>query len=81
MTKEIPKNYTYEDNILRYEFRNNDFTKDLYREFDNKAIKLGLDSSINDLLSGKVVNLTENKGAFHPKYRNCLLYTSPSPRD
>ena len=65
----MPENYTYEDNILRYEFRNNDFTKDLYREFDHKAIKLGLDSSINDLLSGKVVNLSENKGAFHPKYR------------
>ena len=45
----MPENYTYEDNILRYEFRNNDFTKDLYREFDHKAIKLGLDSSINDL--------------------------------
>ena len=69
MSKEMPETYTYEDNILRYEFRNNDFTNDLYKEFDHKAIKLGLNSKIDDLLSGKVVNLTENQAAFHPKYR------------
>ena len=28
-----------------------------------------LDSKIDDLLSGKVVNHTENQAAFHPKYR------------
>ena len=65
----MPETYTYEDNILRYEFRNNDFTNDLYKEFDHKAVKLGLNSKIDDLLSGKVVNLTENQAAFHPKYR------------
>ena len=65
----MPETYTYEDNILRYEFRNNDFTNDLYKEFDHKAIKLGLNSKIDDLLSDKVVNLTENQAAFHPKYR------------
>ena len=69
MTTEISETYTYENNILRYEFRNNDFTNDLYKEFDHKATKLGLNSKINDLLSGKVVNLTENQAAFHPKYR------------
>ena len=69
MSKKIPETYTYEDNILRYEFRNNDFTNDLYKEFDHKAVKLGLNSKIDDLLSGKVVNLTENQAAFHPKYR------------
>ena len=65
----MPETYTYENNILRYEFRNNDFTNDLYKEFDHKATKLGLNSKIDDLLSGKVVNLTENQAAFHPKYR------------
>ena len=69
MRKEIPENFIYEDDNLRYEFHNNDFTKDLYKLFDNKANKLGLDSKIDDLLSGKVVNTTENQGAFHPKYR------------
>jgi glucose-6-phosphate isomerase len=69
MSKEVPETYTYEDNILRYELRNNNFTNDLYKEFDHKAVKLGLNSKIDDLLSGKVVNLTENQAAFHPKYR------------
>ena len=27
MSKEMPENFTYEDNMLRYEFRNNDFYK------------------------------------------------------
>ena len=65
----MPENFTYENNMLRYEFRNNDFSKDLYKDFDNKAIKLDLNSKIDDFLCGKVVNLTENQPAFHPKYR------------
>ena len=69
MSIETSETYTYENNFLRYEFRNNDFTNDLYKEFDHKATKLGLNSKIDDLLSGKVVNLTENQAAFHPKYR------------
>ena len=36
---------------------------------DHKATELGLNLKIEDLLSGKVVNLTENQAAFHPKYR------------
>ena len=52
MSKEMPKTYTYEDNILRYEFCNNEFSKYLYKEFDHKATKLGLISKIDDLLSG-----------------------------
>ena len=69
MSKEMPEIFTYKNNMLQYEFRNNDFTEDLYKDFDLKAIKLGLNSKIDDLLSGKVVNLTENQAAFHPKYR------------
>ena len=42
MSKEMSKTYTYEDNILRYEFLNNDFTEDLYKEFDHKATELAL---------------------------------------
>ena len=36
----MPENYTYEDNILRYESRNNDFQKTFIKNFDLKAIKL-----------------------------------------
>ncbi len=69
MSKEIPENFIYENNMLSYEFRNNDFSKDLYKDFELKSIKLGLNSKIDDLLSGKVVNPTENQAALHPKYR------------
>ena len=62
-------NYFYENNILRYEFFNDEFTNELYQEFDLKGNKLGLDSKIEDLLSGEIVNFTENKAALHPKYR------------
>ena len=65
----MSENFTYENSMLRYEFCNNDFSKDLYKDFDQKAMKLGLNSKINDLLSGKVVNITESQAAFHPKYR------------
>ena len=65
----MPEIFTYENNMLRHEFRNNDFSKDLYKEFNHKATKLDLSSKIDDLLCGKVVNQTENQAAFHPKYR------------
>ncbi len=61
--------FSYEDNLLRYEFHHTEFNRDLYREFDIKAKKLDLESKIDDLLSGKVVNLTEDQAAIHPKYR------------
>ena len=32
MSKETPEIFTYENNMLRYEFRNNDFTNDLYKD-------------------------------------------------
>ena len=65
----MPENYFYEHNYFRYEFLNDEFTNDLYQEFNLRADKLGLDSKIEDLLSGKIVNFTENKAALHPKYR------------
>ena len=65
----MPENFIYENNMLRYEFRNNDFSKDLYKGFNHKATELGLNLKIDDLLSGKDVNLSENQAAFHPKYR------------
>ena len=44
MSKKMSENFTYENNMLRYEFRYNHFSKDLYKEFDHKATKLGLNS-------------------------------------
>ena len=51
----MPENFTYENNMFSYEFRNNDFSKDLYKDFELKSIKFGLNSKIDDLLRGKVV--------------------------
>ncbi len=47
----------------------NDFTQDLYDEFDSNAKKIGLHSKIDDLFQGKAVNFTEGLAAWHTKYR------------
>jgi len=47
----------------------NDFTHDLYEEFDLNAKKIGLHTKIDDLFEGKEVNFTESLAAWHPKYR------------
>ena len=65
----MSENYSYEDDIFCYEFHNNEFTNDIYQEFNLRAKKLGLDSKIDDLLGGEIINFTENKAALHPKYR------------
>ena len=46
------------------------FTSELFKEFDHKAERLGLQSKIDDLFSGKKVNHTEGLAAWHPKYRD-----------
>tara|TARA_B100000963_G_C22612005_1_gene665333 strand:+ start:700 stop:2019 length:1320 start_codon:yes stop_codon:yes gene_type:complete len=47
----------------------NEFTHDLYNDFDLNAKKIGLHSKIDHLLSGGEVNFTEGLAAWHPKYR------------
>ena len=47
----------------------NEFTTDLYEEFDQNSKKIGLFSKINDLFNGEEVNFTESQAAWHPKYR------------
>ena len=47
----------------------NEFTPDLYEEFDQNAKKIGLLSKIDDLFNGEEVNFTESIAAWHPKYR------------
>ena len=60
----------YENERVIFKSYTNEFTSDLYKEFDLKAKNLGLDSKINDLFSGEKVNFTEDSAAWHPKYRN-----------
>ena len=69
MNKKKPKNYLFENSVLNFESFTNDFTQELYNEFDNKSKELNLRSKIHDLLDGKIVNETENQAAWHPKYK------------
>ena len=62
----------------------NEFTHDLYEEFDLNAKKIGLHSKIDDLFSGKKVNFTEGLSAWHPRYRaqyNPNEANTPSRKD
>ena len=61
--------YTFENEILRYESHLNSFNKSLFIEFDTHSKNVDLTLKIQDLISGKKVNHTENQAAFHPKYR------------
>ncbi len=60
----------FKNERVSFESYIDEFTIELYKEFDLKADNLGLRSKIDDLLSGKKVNFTEGLAAWHPKYRN-----------
>ena len=63
------KKYNFENEILNYESYIDEFTPELFEEFNLKAEKLDLMSRINNLIDGEIVNKTEHQAAFHPKYR------------
>ena len=69
MTKKIPPICKFENKKIIFESYINEFTPELYKEFDRKADNLSLHSKIDDLLNGNKVNYTENLAAWHPKYR------------
>ncbi len=74
MSEEKSPTCIFENERVTFKSYSDEFTPELYKEFDLKAKDLGLDSKINDLFNGKKVNYTENLAAWHPKYRN--QYTS-----
>ena len=74
MSEEKSPTCIFENERVTFKSYSDEFTPELYKEFDLKAKDLGLDSKINDLFNGKKVNHTENLAAWHPKYRN--QYTS-----
>ena len=53
MNKEKFKNYIFENDVLHYKSFINEFTPEVFKEFDSKAEKLGLISKIEDLFAGK----------------------------
>ena len=69
MNKKKFKNYIFENDVLRYKSFIDEFTPEVFKEFDSKAKKLGLISKIEDLFAGNKVNYTEGLAAWHPRYR------------
>ena len=63
------KNYVYKNDFLQFESLDNDFTDEIFEEFDEIANKLNLSSKIDDLLNGEVVNKSENQSATHTALR------------
>jgi glucose-6-phosphate isomerase len=63
-------NCIFENDRVTFKSFINEFTSELYKEFDLKAEKIGLESKIDDLFNGKKVNHTEGLAAWHPKYRD-----------
>jgi len=62
--------YKFENNFLHFESMIKGFTDKSFKEFDDAAKKIGLTEKIDDLISGKIVNTSENQSALHPKYRS-----------
>jgi len=69
MIKENLASCIFENDRVSFISYVNEFTHDLYNEFDLNAKKIGLHSKIDHLLSGEEVNFTEGLAAWHPKYR------------
>ena len=69
MIKENQATCIFKNEKVIYTSYVNEFTPDLYEEFDLNAKKLGLLSKIDDLFNGEEVNFTESIAAWHPKYR------------
>ncbi len=70
MSEKNSINYVFDNKVLNYHSYINEFSSNIYKEFDLKSKKIGLNSKIEDLFSGKKVNVTEQLAAWHPKYRN-----------
>ena len=61
--------YIFENDVLNYESHLNGFTDSIFQSLDSKSKELNLESKIDDLLTRKIVNFSENQAAWHPKYR------------
>ena len=62
--------YFFENKSLSYKSHIDQFTADLYENFNLKSEKISLQSKIDALFNGEKVNYTENQAAWHPKYRD-----------
>ncbi len=70
MNSEKISKYQFENDFLNCESFVKGFADKNFKEFDEASKKIGLTKKIDDLISGKIVNDTENQSALHPKYRS-----------
>jgi glucose-6-phosphate isomerase len=61
--------FKFESEFLDYQPYLKNFSSRHYKLFDELALQLNLQESINDLFNGEVVNKTENRQALHHQYR------------
>ena len=61
--------YIYKNDVLNYESHLNGFSDSKFQSLDSKSKELDLELKIDDLLTGKIINFSENQAAWHPKYR------------
>ncbi len=84
MSKEDLMAPVYENQRVIFKSLIKGFSSKLFKEFDSNAEKIRLQSKIDDLFNGEIVNPTENLAALHPKYRgkyNPLRSDSPSNKE
>ncbi len=70
MIEENSPTFIFDNELVTFETYIDEFTFELYKEFDLIADNLDLHSKIDDLFGGKRVNYTENLAAWHTKYRD-----------
>jgi len=61
--------FKFKSEFLDYQPYLKNFSYHHYKLFDELALQLNLQESINDLFNGEVVNKTENRQALHHLYR------------
>tara|TARA_A100001015_G_scaffold235044_1_gene266711 strand:+ start:972 stop:2291 length:1320 start_codon:yes stop_codon:yes gene_type:complete len=83
MNKVKSASCSFKNESVTFKSYSDEFTSELYREFDLKSENLNLKSKINDLFIGKKVNYTENLAAWHPKYRDqySIKFDTPSNKN
>ena len=70
MSKKDSPSYFFQNERVTFKSYVNEFTPELFREFNLRSEKIGLQKRIDDLFNGKKVNSSEGLAAWHTKYRN-----------
>ena len=73
--------YIFKNDVLNYESHLNGFSDSIFKSLDSKSKELNLESKIDDLLTGKIINFSENQAAWHPKYRSKFDSITPTKED